>query len=84
MQFGLNMECDYIQGKTEDEAFKEVFAQVDLAEAVGLDGVWLAERHFASGDRGQPSIASAPSSWPRPSPDAPGACGWAPGCTCCR
>jgi alkanesulfonate monooxygenase SsuD/methylene tetrahydromethanopterin reductase-like flavin-dependent oxidoreductase (luciferase family) len=60
MQFGLNMECDYIQGKTEDEAFKDVFAQVDLAEAVGLDGVWLAERHFASGDRGQPSIAAAP------------------------
>jgi len=60
MHFGLNMECDYIQGKTEDEAFKEVFAQVDLAETVGLDGVWLAERHFASGDRGQPSIASAP------------------------
>ena len=60
MRFGLNMECDYLQGKTEENAFKDVFAQVDLAEAVGLDGVWLAERHFASGDRGQPSIASAP------------------------
>jgi alkanesulfonate monooxygenase SsuD/methylene tetrahydromethanopterin reductase-like flavin-dependent oxidoreductase (luciferase family) len=60
MHFGLNMECDYIQGKTEQEAFNEVFAQVDLAEAVGLDGVWLAERHFASGGRGQPSIAAAP------------------------
>lgn len=60
MRFGLNMECDYLQGKTEAMAFQEVFAQVDMAEAVGLDGVWLAERHFASGDRGQPSIASAP------------------------
>jgi alkanesulfonate monooxygenase SsuD/methylene tetrahydromethanopterin reductase-like flavin-dependent oxidoreductase (luciferase family) len=60
MHFGLNMECDYLQNKTEQDAFNEVFAQVDLAEAVGLDGVWLAERHFAAGDRGQPSIASAP------------------------
>lgn len=60
MRFGLNMECDYLQGKSEAEAFDDVFAQVDLAEAVGLDGVWLAERHFASGDRGQPSIAAAP------------------------
>jgi alkanesulfonate monooxygenase SsuD/methylene tetrahydromethanopterin reductase-like flavin-dependent oxidoreductase (luciferase family) len=60
MHFGLNMECDYLQGKTEAEAFQEVCAQVDLAEAVGLDGVWIAERHFAAGGRGQPSIASAP------------------------
>jgi alkanesulfonate monooxygenase SsuD/methylene tetrahydromethanopterin reductase-like flavin-dependent oxidoreductase (luciferase family) len=60
MQFGLNMECDYLQGKSEYDAFQDMFAQVDLAEAVGLDSVWLAERHFASGDRGQPSIASAP------------------------
>lgn len=60
MHFGLNMECDYIQGKTETDAFRDVFAQVDLAEAVGLDGVWLAERHFAASDRGQASIAAAP------------------------
>jgi alkanesulfonate monooxygenase SsuD/methylene tetrahydromethanopterin reductase-like flavin-dependent oxidoreductase (luciferase family) len=60
MHFGLNMECDYLRSKTETEAFEELFAQVDLAEAVGLDSVWLAERHFASGDRGQPSIAAAP------------------------
>jgi alkanesulfonate monooxygenase SsuD/methylene tetrahydromethanopterin reductase-like flavin-dependent oxidoreductase (luciferase family) len=60
MHFGLNMECDYLQSKTELDAFRDVFAQADLAEAVGLDSVWLAERHFASSDRGQPSIASAP------------------------
>ena len=60
MQFGLNMECDYLQDKTEQDAFDDVFAQVDLAESVGLDSIWLAERHFASGDRGQPSIASKP------------------------
>jgi alkanesulfonate monooxygenase SsuD/methylene tetrahydromethanopterin reductase-like flavin-dependent oxidoreductase (luciferase family) len=60
MHFGLNMECDYLQSKTELDAFSDVFAQADLAEAVGLNSVWLAERHFASSDRGQPSIASAP------------------------
>jgi len=60
MHFGLNMECDYLQGKTETEAFAELFAQVDQAEAAGLDSVWIAERHFAVGERGQPSIAAAP------------------------
>jgi alkanesulfonate monooxygenase SsuD/methylene tetrahydromethanopterin reductase-like flavin-dependent oxidoreductase (luciferase family) len=61
MHFGLNMECDYLPGRTEQEAFGEVFAQADLAEAVGFNSVWLAERHFASGaGGGQPSIASAP------------------------
>jgi hypothetical protein len=33
MHCGLNMECDDLQGKTEAEAFQEVFAQVDLAAA---------------------------------------------------
>jgi alkanesulfonate monooxygenase SsuD/methylene tetrahydromethanopterin reductase-like flavin-dependent oxidoreductase (luciferase family) len=60
MHFGLNMECDYIQGKTEQDAFHDVFAQVELAEAVGLDGVWIAERHFSAPNAGQPSIASSP------------------------
>ena len=61
MHFGLNMECDYLQGRSEQDAFDDVFAQADMAEAVGIDSVWLAERHFApSGGAGQPSIASAP------------------------
>ena len=60
MHFGLNMECDYVQGKTEQDAFNDMFAQVDLAEDVGLDSVWVAERHFSSSDAGQPSIASSP------------------------
>ncbi len=60
MHFGLNMECDYVQGKTEQDAFNDMFAQVDLAESVGLDSVWVAERHFSSSDAGQPSIASSP------------------------
>lgn len=60
MHFGLNMECDYLQGKTEQDGFQDVFAQAELAEAVGLDSVWLAERHFSPSGQGQASIAAAP------------------------
>ena len=48
MHLGLIMECDYREGTTQEEAFEEAFAQVELAETYGLDGVWLAERHFAA------------------------------------
>jgi alkanesulfonate monooxygenase SsuD/methylene tetrahydromethanopterin reductase-like flavin-dependent oxidoreductase (luciferase family) len=67
MHLGLVMECDYRQGTTEADAFEEVFTLVDTAESCGIDGVWLAERHFAAPGRpldafgaGIPSIASAP------------------------
>ena len=62
MNFGLVLECDYRESATQ-----EAFAQVEMAEAAGLDGVWLSERHFAA-PRGQvdeqgtgiPSIVSSP------------------------
>lgn len=67
MHLGVIMECDYREGATQEEAFDEVFAQVDLAETCGLNGVWFAERHFAAPGRpldamgaGIPSIAAAP------------------------
>ena len=67
MHYGLMMECDYRYGHTEEEAFDEAFAMVDAAEHGGLDGVWLAERHFAaprnpldSAGAGIPSVVSAP------------------------
>ncbi|MBI3329714.1 MAG: LLM class flavin-dependent oxidoreductase [Nitrospinae bacterium] len=67
MHFGLVMECDYREGATQEEAFAEAFTLMDTAEGMGLDGVWLAERHFAAPRRpldafgaGIPSIASAP------------------------
>ena len=67
MHLGLIMECDYRYGTTQEEAFDEAFAQVETAEADGLDGVWLAERHFAAPGRpldaqgaGIPSIVSVP------------------------
>ena len=67
MHVGLVMECDYREGRTQEEAFAEALSIADLAEASGLDGVWLAERHFAAprrptdpGGAGIPSIASVP------------------------
>jgi alkanesulfonate monooxygenase SsuD/methylene tetrahydromethanopterin reductase-like flavin-dependent oxidoreductase (luciferase family) len=67
MHLGVFMECDYRTGVTEEEALDEAFSLVELAEDKGLDGVWLAERHFASpeqlrrsGSGAVPSIASAP------------------------
>ena len=62
MHFGLMMECDYREGASQEEAFEEAFAQVEAAETLGLDGIWLAERHFAAPYSAAPipSIASVP------------------------
>ena len=67
MHVGLVMECDYRYGETEQAAFDEAFAMAEAAEKGGLEGVWLAERHFAAprspldtGGAGIPSVVSAP------------------------
>jgi len=67
MHLGLVMECDYREGATQEEAFDEAFHMAEAAEESGLDGVWLAERHFAARrgpldpmGAGIPSIVSAP------------------------
>ena len=67
MHFGIIMECDYRESGTMEDAFQEAFTVVDMAERNGLDGVWLAERHFAAPKRptdafgaGIPSIVSVP------------------------
>jgi alkanesulfonate monooxygenase SsuD/methylene tetrahydromethanopterin reductase-like flavin-dependent oxidoreductase (luciferase family) len=61
------MECDYRESATQEEAFDEAFTLMELAETHGLDGIWLAERHFAAPRRpldafgaGIPSIVSTP------------------------
>lgn len=48
MHFGLVMECEYRYGSTLEESFQDVFSLVRESEEGGLDGVWLAERHFAA------------------------------------
>ena len=62
MYVGLTMECDYREGRTQDEAFDEAFRMAGMAEESGFEGVWLAERHFAppGGSQGIPSVAAAP------------------------
>jgi alkanesulfonate monooxygenase SsuD/methylene tetrahydromethanopterin reductase-like flavin-dependent oxidoreductase (luciferase family) len=64
------MECDYRRGRTQEEAFEEAFAIADVADQCGLDGVWLAERHFAMHREptdpmgaGIPSVAAVPLVW---------------------
>ena len=70
MHVGLVMECDYRQGRTQEEAFEEAFTIADAADRDGLDGVWLAERHFAMHRQptdpmgaGIPSVVSVPLVW---------------------
>ena len=67
MHLGLMLECETRSNATEDEAFAEAFALAGMADEVGFDGVWLAERHFSSPERiqsgaggGVASFASAP------------------------
>ena len=70
MHVGLVMECDYRQGRTQEQAFSEAFDIAECAEEHGVDGVWLAERHFATHRRpgdpmgaGIPSVVSVPLVW---------------------
>jgi alkanesulfonate monooxygenase SsuD/methylene tetrahydromethanopterin reductase-like flavin-dependent oxidoreductase (luciferase family) len=62
MHIGLMMDCDYREGQTQQQAFDAVLTTADLAETLGFDGVWLAERHFSppGGPVLVSSIGSAP------------------------
>ena len=46
MEFGSFMEFHLREDGNQAQAFEESFAQVDMAEDLGLDAVWLAESHF--------------------------------------
>jgi len=56
MEFGMFHEFPSLPGRSESEAFDEALAQVDAAEAWGLDVMWLAELHFEP----RRSLLSAP------------------------
>ena len=47
MKFGMFEEFHVRDGEPQSQAFDEHFHQVDMAEKMGLDSVWLAEYHFA-------------------------------------
>jgi alkanesulfonate monooxygenase SsuD/methylene tetrahydromethanopterin reductase-like flavin-dependent oxidoreductase (luciferase family) len=46
MHFGIFMEFETRQGRSQAESFREGFDLVEAADAWGLDGVWLGEMHF--------------------------------------
>jgi alkanesulfonate monooxygenase SsuD/methylene tetrahydromethanopterin reductase-like flavin-dependent oxidoreductase (luciferase family) len=56
MEFGMFHEFQRRPGQSEVEAFAESFDQVDVAEAAGLDVMWLAELHNAP----ERSVLAAP------------------------
>jgi alkanesulfonate monooxygenase SsuD/methylene tetrahydromethanopterin reductase-like flavin-dependent oxidoreductase (luciferase family) len=56
MEFGMFHEFPSLEGRSETEAFDEAFEQVDAAERLGLDAMWLAEIHFAP----ERTVLSAP------------------------
>ncbi len=55
MKFGLLVDCHVRKGQGQTLAFDELFSQVDAAESMGLDSVWIVEHHF----RPQASVLSA-------------------------
>src|SRR5215472_16567611 len=56
MEFGMFHEFPSLPGRGESEAFDEAMEQVDEAERLGLDVMWLAELHFEP----RRSVLSAP------------------------
>lgn len=58
MEFGSFVEFHRREGGSFADAFQESFQHIDMAESLGLDGVWLSESHF-NPDR---SVLSSPHS----------------------
>ncbi len=46
MEFGMFHEFQALPGESQAQSFANSFAQVDAAEKLGLDAMWLAELHF--------------------------------------
>src|SRR6476619_5560035 len=46
MEFGMFHEFQRLPGASDASAFADSFAQIDAAERMGLDAMWLAELHF--------------------------------------
>jgi alkanesulfonate monooxygenase SsuD/methylene tetrahydromethanopterin reductase-like flavin-dependent oxidoreductase (luciferase family) len=56
MEFGMFHEFQCPPGHSEEQAFAESFEQVEAAEQLGLDAMWLAELHMLP----RRSVLSAP------------------------
>jgi len=62
MDIGLMMDGDYGVGQTQQQAFDNTLYAAELAETLGFDSIWLAERHFSPPGSSAliPSIAASP------------------------
>ena len=56
MEFGVFHQFPSLPGRSDADAFAEAFEQIDAAEELGLDVIWLSELHFDP----QRSVLSAP------------------------
>jgi alkanesulfonate monooxygenase SsuD/methylene tetrahydromethanopterin reductase-like flavin-dependent oxidoreductase (luciferase family) len=56
MEFGMFHQFPALPGRSDADTFAEAFAQIDAAEELGLDVMWLAELHFDP----QRSVLAAP------------------------
>ena len=56
MELGLFFEFYLRPEATHGEAFEEAFSQIEMADRLGLDSIWLAEHHFSPGR----SVLSSP------------------------
>jgi alkanesulfonate monooxygenase SsuD/methylene tetrahydromethanopterin reductase-like flavin-dependent oxidoreductase (luciferase family) len=56
MEFGVFHQFPSLPGRSDADTFAEAFGQIDAAEELGLDVIWLSELHFDP----QRSVLSAP------------------------
>ena len=56
MEFGMFHEFQRLPGASDASSFADSFAQIDAAERMGLDAMWIAELHFAP----ERSVAASP------------------------
>jgi alkanesulfonate monooxygenase SsuD/methylene tetrahydromethanopterin reductase-like flavin-dependent oxidoreductase (luciferase family) len=56
MEFGVFHQFASLPGRSDADTFAEAFGQIDAAEELGLDVIWLSELHFDP----QRSVLSAP------------------------
>jgi len=56
MEFGVFHQFPSLPGRSDADTFAEAFEQIDAAEELGLDVIWLSELHFDP----QRSVLSAP------------------------
>ena len=62
MDIGLMLDGDYHVGQTQQDAFDQTLYAAEMAETLGFDSIWLAERHFSPPGSAAliPSIAASP------------------------